>query len=801
MTRRKVWLGEWLWPLPVLAVFGLVQAVHSANQPRPQPRGLEAYVGWYQLAPSDRRLLTYAADGDLRLISFEGTCAAERFVRLAEREFVWERKEAPDVDVRFVTDRRENTVYFRWSDDDGVVHAASQNTRQGYDVRELQYESGGTMLSASLFVPRSQGPHAAAVMIHGSGDSDRDNLWYMWIAHTLVEGGIAVLLPDKRGCGKSAGDWTTASFQDFARDARAGVSATQGHADIDPNRIGLLGISQGGWIAPLAAATLPRLAFVVSVSGAVVTPNEQLRHELGGNPLATWFAKLGRRAWWERNGDFDPLPYWATFAGPSLILYGEDDEQDNVPVTRCEGLLQAVKRKNPHLDITVEVFEGTGHGFFETGTKRIRRDFLELLTAWIGEKVSSPPSRTAEAAPTKSETLPLQVGITGSAPAEDAQNPTRILGSARVQRAILDIAEAPRERRFVEAAIADERFTVEDMASAGLLRQEDGRYWIDFNLLTVEDQQAILHASEERGRELAFAFLNRRADFERLVETHGFPRSMIPQLYFIVLGCFSLDWDGLELTEEAGYREGAQRSIGGHSFTPWAKQRGAEVSRKGLYWGSHNQSVAGFTFTTFGDHHSTPRFGLPDLLWGSRRAFSRYAELPDAQRAGARMVAAYTHGAFEDIAEIMVTLRHGHRSMRELVRETGIERDTLQRVLELLEAAEYVQRAGETYEGRALVLVPDDAALVGAMRAIGREIIAAWHHAHYSSVRSQLADLTPLRNGVPFERVYTEVWHFIFGIANRTLVEEGFFADPYAAHRAHQGFLPAIFSNRVAESP
>jgi dipeptidyl aminopeptidase/acylaminoacyl peptidase len=231
-------------------------------------------------------------------------------------------------------------------------------------------------------------------MLHGSGNSDRDNLWYMWIAHSLVESGVAVLLPDKRGCGKSGGDWKTASFEDFARDARAGVSAARGESDIDPNRVGLLGISQGGWIAPLAATRLPRLAFLINVSGATVTPNEQLRHELGQNRIAVWFAKRRRQVWWEKNGDFDPIPYWAAYKGPSLILYGEGDEEDNVPVARSEALLQQVKQEHPELDITIRVFQGTGHGFFETRTKRIRQDFLDLLADWVGEKTQAAPRRS-----------------------------------------------------------------------------------------------------------------------------------------------------------------------------------------------------------------------------------------------------------------------------------------------------------------------------------------------------------------------------------------------------------------------
>ena len=71
----------------------------------------------------------------------------------------------------------------------------------------------------------------------------------------------------------------------------------------------------------------------------------------------------------------------------------------------------------------------------------------------------------------------------------------------------------------------------------------------------------------------------------------------------------------------------------------------------------------------------------------------------------------------------------------------------------------------------------------------------AWHEENYDAIKAVLSDLTPLRNGVPFERVYTEVWHFVFGIANRELVKAGFFADPYAEGRRHKGFRPFIWSS------
>jgi len=405
----------------------------------------------------------------------------------------------------------------------------------------------------------------------------------------------------------------------------------------------------------------------------------------------------------------------------------------------------------------------------------------------------------ASIAPASGQERPLQVGVTGSTPQERTKDPTFILGTADVQQLVLRIAERPREEAYINEAIAGMPFTLGDMVTVGLLREDQGLYRIDFNLLSVEDQRAILDLSEELGRSLAESVLEQRARFEALASAHAQPHVDAGYFLFIVLGCFSLDWDGLDLTEEEGYRAGAQRTLDGESFTPWAKEKGAEISLEGLFWGSHNQAAKEFTFTTFGDHYALPRFGLPDMLWSTGEAFRRYADLPDERRAAALMLSAYVEDALDDIARIMATLRTGDRSLSELAETTGIGEERLGRIVRLLEAADYIAIDGGTIGGRALVLGGGDAALVRETLALGREIMTAWHEANYGAIRERLTDLTPTRNGVPFERVYTEVWHFIFGVANRTLVEKGLFADPYK--RSHRGFLPAIWKVGIAEMP
>lgn len=396
---------------------------------------------------------------------------------------------------------------------------------------------------------------------------------------------------------------------------------------------------------------------------------------------------------------------------------------------------------------------------------------------------------------------PLSVGVTGSVPAESLRDPTEILRSAETQRLMLAIAQRPHSRTEVEAAISGQDFGVDDMVAVGLLRSEADGYWIDFNLLRVQDQLQILALAEGLGRNLAAAVLERRNELEAVASRHGQSGDFSAEFLFVVLGCFSLDWDGLDLTEERGWRLGAQRTIDGHEFTPWAKERGAEISLQGLYWGSHNDTVGDTVLTTFGDHHALPRFGLPDLFWLNSTSFQGLEGLAEEKKAATLLLAAYEQDVKGDIAQVMMELSRQALSARALAERTTIDDEKIGRILTFLEAAEYAERKDDSWQAKVLVLRPEDAEPVAAMVAMGREIMVDWHEANYAGIRQALSDLTPIRNGVPFERVYTEIWHFVFGFANRTLVEEGLFADPYAESRRYRGFLPVVWDAGLARAP
>jgi dipeptidyl aminopeptidase/acylaminoacyl peptidase len=350
-------------------------------------------VGWYEIELGTCALLTYAADGGLALVSAEGELFFQRFELVEADRFVWRRSEKEPVrDVRLERSDAGAVVAFEWTAEGSAPRQAPRCVAP-YEPRAVSYTNAEVELSGTLFVP-------TAIMIHGSGTSDRDNLWYLQIAHHLAKHEMAVLLPDKRGCGLSGGEWREAGFEDFAADTEAGIELVRDQPEVDPARVGLVGISQGGsWIAPMVAADRSDLPFVVSLSGAGVTANQQLAHEslqtlrqMGFpepvavllQPIASAVPKARRPVWWKKNGEVDPLPYWERVQSPVLILYGREDERDNVPVQTSVARLASL-RASRGSDFRIEVFEGVGHGFREPGSSRIRPDVLQLLGDWIRE--------------------------------------------------------------------------------------------------------------------------------------------------------------------------------------------------------------------------------------------------------------------------------------------------------------------------------------------------------------------------------------------------------------------------------
>ena len=127
-----------------------------------------------------------------------------------------------------------------------------------YHIREVVFPGGaeGVKLAGEMTAPQTGGPFPAVILIAGSGPQNRNedlsgHKVFLVLSDYLTRRGYVVLRYDKRGIGKSSGDYQMATMADFADDAAAAMRWLKAQSDIDMARIGFLGHSSGGYVAPL----------------------------------------------------------------------------------------------------------------------------------------------------------------------------------------------------------------------------------------------------------------------------------------------------------------------------------------------------------------------------------------------------------------------------------------------------------------------------------------------------------------------------------------------------------------------
>jgi pimeloyl-ACP methyl ester carboxylesterase len=270
---------------------------------------------------------------------------------------------------------------------------------------EIRFSNGAVALAGTLVTPRSGEPHPAIVLVHGSGRHERSDWRYRSLGDYFARHGIAALVYDKRGAGLSTGDLESATFDDLAGDAAAAFRFLIGRKEIDRRRIGMLGSSQGGWLAPLAASRLRGVAFLILDKGAAVAVREQelQRVEYGlraGKSSETDIAEALRytrqvfevaytgegwpdlqaatqaartRPWahgvqlaetekdvegW-RLERYDPAPVLRRTTIPVLALFGEKDTL--VPPAGNADLMRRYLAEAGNRDVTIRIFPELGH--------------------------------------------------------------------------------------------------------------------------------------------------------------------------------------------------------------------------------------------------------------------------------------------------------------------------------------------------------------------------------------------------------------------------------------------------------
>lgn len=265
----------------------------------------------------------------------------------------------------------------------------------GPPAETITFQSGDVTLAGTLDMPAGEGPFPAIVTVHGSPPLTRNDIYNLRISHFFVQNGFAVLRYDKRGAGESEGEWPNvgtheegeANVHILAADALAGVEFLKNHDLIDPNRIGLVGHSQAGWIIPLAASKSPDVAFMIISSGPVTTVGQEIYYSdlVEGDDGKKTGISLQEASYMTLDyagpHGFDPMPSLQELSIPGLWLLGAQDDSIPIPLT-IENLnsLVADHRK----DFRHIVYENKGHGWTDVETGQMYPVLNDALI-WLEE--------------------------------------------------------------------------------------------------------------------------------------------------------------------------------------------------------------------------------------------------------------------------------------------------------------------------------------------------------------------------------------------------------------------------------
>ena len=163
----------------------------------------------------------------------------------------------------------------------GVAAQATESAPKEYKEEEVTFKNGDVSLAGTLSLPDGDGPHPAIVLITGSGPQDRDETLFGFkpfaiLADALTKSGVAVLRYDDRGVGGSSAGTQEDTSETFAGDVNAAVGFLKARKDIDAEKIGLLGHSEGGIIAPMVAVEQGGIDYIVMLAGPGIRGRELL---------------------------------------------------------------------------------------------------------------------------------------------------------------------------------------------------------------------------------------------------------------------------------------------------------------------------------------------------------------------------------------------------------------------------------------------------------------------------------------------------------------------------------------------
>ncbi|MGM0404701.1 MAG: hypothetical protein ACQEQM_00990 [Thermoplasmatota archaeon] len=356
-------------------------------------------------------------------------------------------------------------------------------------------------------------------------------------------------------------------------------------------------------------------------------------------------------------------------------------------------------------------------------------------------------------------------------------NPLSTLKKDEVGKMLLKLNRHPMKKGQLIEGYDNLTEDIEKLLKLGALKEEEQVY-VNFTFLDAEDSCFIFEECEPFGKDLSELILERKDDIFAVLTQYKNPQVSKEKLAFFIIGCYLLDWGSLELFRMWDIANHKKTQPGGNEYTLWGEEEVDQMLKR-IYWGGHALQTGDYMFHTFGDHHKyTRRNALPDLLH----------VFPDFDFQGGDELKKLLFYKRKELAiELGDVLDIIYRE-RDLSDEKG-------KLLDFLKKIDYIENQSGFKVNIPYFTEEEVPIIVEAIKPIIPEL-RKWVDTKIPTLEEKLKPARPLQNGVPFEEVFIQVWHVVFGLTNKYLTEAGMFYDTYEEGK---GYMPALFKGKISK--
>jgi dienelactone hydrolase len=337
----------------------------------------------------------------------------------------------PDnIQIKYKIDK-DGKVKGLWWKEEGKAPLFAEKISH-YKIERVKFKNGDITLSGELRLPDTPGPHPVIINVHGSGKQTR----HMGPWNTIyLHYGIGILSYDKRGSGKSTGNFATAGYKDLASDVIAAVEFAKNRPDVDTAKIGLHGSSEGGWVSSIAASESNDISFMIIRAGSGVSGGETYIHEVKNElmqedltdseyiqvirfereiqrlvaenksleEINAFIDKMRDKNWFSKvYGDWkgvsknrlikmretipvDPAVYLRR-VGNIPVLWFLADKDENVPYELSKPRIKTALKEAGNKDFEIVTLSGANHAFFvqsEDGSRKYTEGYWDKTISWL----------------------------------------------------------------------------------------------------------------------------------------------------------------------------------------------------------------------------------------------------------------------------------------------------------------------------------------------------------------------------------------------------------------------------------